>query len=87
MKVTRFVYMYIHTVYIYHKKAIEVVMALVPQDGMCCMPGVRHHLHSVDLYDVDGPEGEAWCASACSSEPQCRFFSFAGSFRLVKADS
>ena len=51
---------------------------LVVRDGSCCAPSGPLHLRSVRLHDVDGPEGEAWCAAECAAEPLCRFFAFRG---------
>ena len=48
------------------------------RDGMCCTADDPLHIRTVPLYDIDGPEGEAWCAAACAGEPLCSFFAFAG---------
>ena len=48
------------------------------RDGACCKPQDHRHLRAVAMYDIDGPEGEAWCAAACTADPRCRFFTFAG---------
>ncbi len=52
--------------------------AVTLREGACCAPGSAQYLRSVALHDVDGPQGEAWCASACVAEPRCTFLSFSG---------
>ena len=49
----------------------------MPQrDGVCCVPGGLHHLRSVRLTAVEGPEAEIACAAACRTEAHCKFFAF-----------